>query len=118
MVTIEELAQAALNGDALLLRSLAQDLLQGTPNLSDLRRPSSQDLKVLATAASLAELFAQRLGQEPPQWSKEIGSLEAPVFLLKSAAEMKRLRTLCETQSPEPLRKRLLYAPPNFLEFA
>ena len=29
-----------------------------------------------------------------------------------------RLRALCEAESPEPLRKRFLYAPPNFLEFA
>jgi hypothetical protein len=34
------------------------------------------------------------------------------------AETMKRLRTLCETQAPEPMRKRRLYAPPIFLEFA
>jgi hypothetical protein len=30
---------------------------------------------------------------------------------------MKRLRTLCETQSPEPLRRQNLYTPPDFLKF-
>jgi hypothetical protein len=43
--------------------------------------------------------------------------LPEPIFLLEAAARMKRLRALCETQSPEPLRKRGFYAPPNFLEF-
>jgi hypothetical protein len=86
--------------------------------LSDFPRPQSDDPRILAASASLVELFAERLHQDPPEWSKEIGSLETPVFLVKAAGEMKRLRTLCETQSPEPLRKRGFYAPPNFLEFA
>ena len=38
--------------------------------------------------------------------------------LLESATTLKRLRILCETESPLPLRRRGLYAPPNFLEFA
>ena len=32
--------------------------------------------------------------------------------------KLRLLRALCETQAPEPLRKRRLSAPPNFLEFA
>jgi hypothetical protein len=31
---------------------------------------------------------------------------------------MKRLREVWVTESPEPLRKRGFYAPPNLLEFA
>ena len=56
--------------------------------------------------------------QTPPSWTKEIGALQEPFYLLQSAEKMKRLRLLCETQSPEPMRRRHLYAPPNFLEFA
>jgi hypothetical protein len=51
-------------------------------------------------------------------WVKNVSPLTEPVFLLKSAATMKRLRFLCETESPEALRKRGFYAPPNYLEFA
>lgn len=116
MVRIEQLATAALNQDALRLRSLAQDLLREQPILRDCPRPSAVDFKTLAAAASLIELLALRLRQDPPSWTNEIGPLAEPIHLLKAAATMKRLRVLCEQQAPEPLRKRGFYAPPNFLE--
>ena len=118
MVKIEELAVAAMNQDSLLLRSLTQDLLHEHPNLRVHPRPRTSDLKVLAAAASLIELLAQRLHQEPPPWTNEVGALPEPIHFLKAAATMKHLRALCEQQAPEPLRKRGFYAPPNFLESA
>jgi len=118
MVQIEQLAEAALNGEGLLLRSLTQDFVRENPRLADIPKPVVNDAPVLAASASLIELFAARLKQDPPVWTKSIGPLTEPVFLLKAAATMKRLRLLCETESPEPLRKRGFYAPPNYLEFA
>lgn len=118
MEQIEQLAQAALARDHLKLRSLVQDLTRAKLDWSKLPRPSTNDPRLLAMSAALAELIALRNHQNPPVWTKEIGALKEPFFLLESAATMKRLRTLCETQSPEPMRKRLLYAPPHFLEFA
>jgi hypothetical protein len=118
MAKIEELAEAAINQDSLLLRSLAQDFLIEHPNLRACPRPRTSDLKILAAAASLIELLAERLHQEPPAWTREIGPLPEPIYLVKAAATMKRLRALCERQAPEPLRKRGFYAPPNFLESA
>lgn len=118
MVTIEQLAEAALNQESLLLRSLTQDLLRERPVLSEYPKPQTDDLRLLAAAASLVELFALRLRQTPPRWTKDVGALPEPIYLLKAAASMKHLRVLCETQAPEPLRKRGFYAPPNFLEFA
>jgi hypothetical protein len=118
MVTLEQLAEAALNRESLLLRSLTQDLLRETPNLSDCLKPQTDDPRILAAAASLVELLALRLRQAPPKWTKDVGALSEPVYLLKAAETMKRLRTLCETDAPDPLRKRGFYAPPNFLEFA
>ena len=118
MVKIEQLAEAALSGDSLLLRSLTQDFLRERSRLGEYPRPSTTDRRVLAVAASLIELFAMRRQQNPPQWTKDVEPLPEPIFLLKSVAGMARLRALCETQSPEPLRRRGLYAPPNFLEFA
>ena len=67
--------------------------------------------------AALLELFASRMKQEAPSWTAEVGPLSEPIFLLKAAETMKRLRQLCEAEAPEPLRKRGLYAPPNYLEF-
>ena len=118
MVTIEQLAEAALNGESLLLRSLTQDLLRERPSLSECPKPQTNDSRTLAAAASLVELLASRLHQAPPTWTKDVGALPEPIYLLKAAASMKRLRQLCETEAPEPLRKRGFYAPPNFLEFA
>ena len=81
-------------------------------------RPQTGDERVLAAAASLIELFAERSKQNPPSWTKKIGALKEPIYLVPSADKMKRLRELCENESPQPLRKRGFYAPPNFLEFA
>lgn len=118
MVQIEQLAQAALERDHLKLRSLVQDFVRAKIDYSNLARPTTTDARLLVLSAALTELLAQRNNQTPPAWTKEIGALKEPFFLLESALTMKRLRILCETQSPEPMRKRLLYAPPNFLEFA
>lgn len=118
MELIEQLAQAALERDHLKLRSFVQDFALSRTDFSKLPRPAITDTRLLVISAALTELLAQRNNQTPPAWTKEIGALKEPFFLLESAATMKRLRALCETQSPEPMRKRLLYAPPHFLEFA
>jgi hypothetical protein len=73
---------------------------------------------MLALAAGLLELFAQRLNQPSPAWTQLVGALPEPLYLLKAAHTLRRLRELCESQSPEPLRRRNLYASPNYLEMA
>jgi hypothetical protein len=118
MVTLEQLANAVLQRDGLLARSLSQDFLYGTKILSDVPRPDSSDDRLLAAAAAIIELFALQRHQTPPSWTRDVGPLAEPFFLVAAAEHMKRLRVLCETQAPEPLRKRGLYAPPNFLVFA
>ena len=118
MVTLEQLAETALAGEALALRSLSQDWLHENPRISDCPRPHSTDPEVMAVAASLAELFADRAGQTSPQWSRGIGPLAQPRYLLRAAATMKRLRHMCEVESPPSLRRRNLFAPAEFLRFA
>ena len=118
MEKLEALARAALDNDSLLLRSLCQDLVRETPLLEDCTRPETSDEQVLAASASILELLALRACQVPPPWTQEIGPLARPIYLVPSALSMKHLRLLCEKESPEPLRKRGFYAPPNFLEFA
>jgi hypothetical protein len=97
---------------------ILNELITGIADWSVIPRPTTKDERLLVMSASLAELLASRQKQAPPAWTNEIGALQEPFFLLQSTAEMKRLRILCGTQSPEPKRKRRLYAPPNFLEFA
>ena len=118
MPKLEDLAQAALTGDALRLRQLAHDWLRANPHLSDCPPPNSNDPRVPIIAAALIELFADRLNQQPPTWTAQIPSLANPLYLLKSAQTMPRLRAMCQAESPPPLRKRNLFAPANFLSFA
>ncbi|MBV7337918.1 hypothetical protein KFU94_58750 [Chloroflexi bacterium TSY] len=118
MVQIEQLAKAVLNGEGLLARSLTQDFFRENPRLVDIVKPAVEDMRILAVSASLIELFALRMKQDAPAWTRDIGPLVEPIYLVGAVASMKRLRTLCETESPEPLRKRGFYAPPNYPEFA
>jgi hypothetical protein len=118
MVTLDELAQAALAGEALRLRSLSQDWLRENPDMKFVRAPASLDRNVRAFAAAFVEMFADRLGHSPPPWAAEVPGTSEPLFLLKEARTMRRLRVLCLEHSPLPLRRRKLYAPPDYLSFA
>ena len=44
-------------------------------------RPDGVDDRELAVAAGLTELLAQRVGAEPPSWTKSIGANREAVFL-------------------------------------
>ena len=118
MSAIDDLADAALSGDALLLRSITQDWLRGILQFSDIPAPLSRDQSRRAVAAGLVEMFAERAGQLPPPWTRDIHAALEPLFLLREARTMKRLRMLCEQESPIPLRHRRIYVPPDFLTFA
>ena len=117
MEMIEQMAEAAISYDSLRLRSLVQDWIRSGLPVSDFRQPDQDDTKILAISAALVELLAGMRGEKPPQWTHAIGPLDEPFYLVESSTRMKRLRILCETQSPEPMRRRL-YAPPHFLQFA
>jgi hypothetical protein len=118
-VTIEQIASKALEGNDRLLRGMVMALLDENPTLSDILRPQTDDQRILAASASLLELFAQRSNQSPPEWTKEIGPLPEPVYLVNGIGPATRgyLRRIADAQSPEPLRKRGFLATPNYLTF-
>jgi hypothetical protein len=118
MAQIEQIAKVALQRESLILRSLVQEFLRNQPVLADVSPPQTEDQTVVAMSAALLELFAVRTGQKPPTWTASIGPVAEPIYLLKAAAQMKRLKQLCFQESPDPLRKRNFYAPPDFLVFA
>ena len=95
-----------------------QDFLRSQPKLADVPPLQSEDESLLAMSAALLELLALRTNQAPPPWTASVGPVKEPFYLLKSAAQMKRLRQLCQQESPEPLRTRRFYAPPDYLAFA
>lgn len=117
MVTLEEIARTALAGDALATRSMVQDWLGSGLRLAEVGKPLTGDELVLAASAGLVEMLAERSGQVAPVWTKEVGGVAEARYLLKSAATMKRLRRMCEEESPMPLRRRNLFAPANYLSF-
>jgi hypothetical protein len=118
MIRLEEIAIAALAGDALLARSRAQEFLATAVNFADVPIPPTTDATVLAVSAALIELFATRRGEPPPDWSRDVGPLSEPLFLLRSAARMPRLRRMCELDSPAPMRRRRIFVPSNYLSAA
>lgn len=118
MTSLEEIARTALHGDPLTLRSLVQDWLGSSPCLAEVACPATSDPAVLAVSAALAELFAECTGQSAPAWTSAVSGLPEATFLVRSAATMKHLRRMCEEESPWPLKRRNLFAPANYLQFA
>ncbi len=118
MVTLEHVVDAVLAGDSLAVRSLVQDFLASHPILTTVPRPSLADGQPMAVAAALTELFSERRRQAPPTWTRTVGPAPEALYLVRSAITMPRLRQLCEDAGPEPLRRRRLYAPPDYLVFA
>jgi hypothetical protein len=72
----------------------------------------------MAVAAGVTEVLAAQSGQSPPAWTARVVAAPEPIFLVRAAAEMPRLRLSCEEDGPEPLRRRGVYAPPEFLTAA
>lgn len=118
MITIESIARSALDKDNLKTRSLVQEFFRSDPTIAEIPYPQLEDRTTLSMAAALLELFALRRNTKAPTWTTGIDGSAEPIFLVKSASRMKRLRELCLRESPEPLRKRHFYAPPDYLDFA
>ena len=85
---------------------------------TDVPRPAGWSAMELAVAAGIVELFASRAHQAPPSWTAAVGAAPEPMYLVRAAETMPRLRRSCETEGPEPLRVQRLYAPPEFLTAA
>jgi hypothetical protein len=93
MGRLDDIANAAIAGEALQLRSLVQDWLLERPRLSDCARPESTDERVVVVAAALVELLAQRLGQAPPPWTREVGPLGRVAVYAACGPESRRRTT-------------------------
>lgn len=118
MINLDDVATAALNRDALQLRSLVQDFVRSGEKLANVPPPTTRDSRLLAVAAAVVELLAERTGQSAPDWTASIGAVPEPMFLVAAAERLPSLRQLCQDESPEPLKRRKLFAPPNYLTWA
>ena len=115
---LADLVRSLLERDALSARQWVADAIAEGLCLSDLPQPPGLSATGLAVAAGVAELLAGRMGQAAPPWTAAVPACPEPLYLVEAAATMPRLRRLCETGGPEPLRRRRLFAPPEFLSVA
>jgi hypothetical protein len=115
---LRDLVRALLSFDALVARQWVADSLRAGIVWAAIPEPADLDAVGLGVAAGIAELLAARAGQAPPPWAGAVAAAPTPVYLVKAARTMPRLRQLCEQEGPEPLRRRGILAPPEFLKVA
>jgi hypothetical protein len=117
-VDIRDLVAALVDRDALRARQWVADAKRAGFDWATVKAPFGLDALGLAVAAALVELMAERNGAEPPSWTRTVPAAPQRVFLVRAAESLPRLRRLCEDEGPEPLRRRGLLAPPDFLTAA
>jgi hypothetical protein len=116
---LKDLVRALLSYDGLTARQWIADAARNEFVWTTVPAPSPEmDPTERALTAGLAELMAARARQAPPTWTAAIPPAPKTLFLVRAAATMPRLRALCEREGPEPLRRRGLLAPPDFLSIA
>jgi hypothetical protein len=115
---LEDLVEALMNLDSLRARQWVADALANSVEWATMERPAGLSREEMAVAAGVAELLAQRAAQQPPAWTSEIQQSPTKIWLVRWAESMPRLRRLCEQEGPEPLRRRQVLAPPEFLTVA
>lgn len=115
---IAELIRALATFDTLSARQWVADAGREGIEWSRVAAPPIDDPLEMAIAASMVELLAERAGQRPPDWTRTVPPAPQPTFLVRAAASMPRTRRMCEEEGPEPLRRRGIFAPPDFLTVA
>lgn len=115
IISIEQLAEVLLARDAFGLRLLVQAWMRDAPQFATIPQPQTDDPRVLTVAAALVELFALRNHEKSPAWTSAVGPLADPFFVMRRAERPGFTRDLCLSESPEPFKRRNIFAPPNFL---
>jgi hypothetical protein len=115
VTALAEVVQAAKRGDDLVVRQWVADCQREGVEWSAFKMPADIFGDDLAVAAALVETMATSMFQSPPAWTGAVGAASEDVYLVPSAREMPRTRELCQTQGPEPMRKRRILAPPGYL---
>ena len=115
---LRDLVLALMKSDALSARQWVADATRAKLQWSEVAKPLGLDPVEMAVAAGIVELLAQRAGENSPAWTGQVPAAPHPVILVQSAKSMPRLLRLCEQEGPEPLRRRGILAPPDFLTAA
>lgn len=115
---LRDLVTLLLTHQTLAARQWVADAERTNLQYQSLPKPTGLDATEIAVAAGVVELLARRAGESPPTWTSAIGQAPTLILLVRAAATLPRLRHLCETEGPEPLRRRGILAPPDFLTVA
>jgi hypothetical protein len=115
---LRDLVRALLSFETLAARQWVADAQRSGVVWAEVPPPVGLDATGRAVAAGMAELLASRAGEPAPAWAASVPPAPERLFLIRAAASMPRLRAVCEREGPEPLRRRGLLAPPEFLTIA
>ena len=115
---LRDLVEAILAGDLLAARQWVDDARRAHVNWETLQCPHEFTGRQMTVAAGLVELFAHRAGEKPPTWTATVGAERDPVVLDPGLEDMPRSFAQAKALAPEPLRKRNLFALPDFLDVA
>jgi hypothetical protein len=113
---LRDLVRAILAGDLLTARQWVADAHRAHIQWDEMGRPSGLDDREMTVAAGLAELLAAREGTSPPRWATLVGPQQEPLFLDPGLEDMPRTLAHAKSDGPEPLRRRNLFAPADFLD--
>jgi len=117
-VDLRDLVDALVSRDALRARQWVADAGRAGFDWSRVAEPGGLDPLGLAVAAAVVEMMSGRRGSRPPSWTSAVPAAPQRLYLVRAAESLPRLRRLCEQEGPEPLRRRGLLAPPDFLTAA
>jgi hypothetical protein len=115
---LHDLIIALLAGDALFARQWVADAARAQVAWDRIAAPVGLDPSGMAVAAGIVEMLAERAGHVPPSWTASVPPAPEPVFLVRAARSMPRLRQSCEENGPLGLRRRRILAPADFLTAA
>ena len=115
---LRDLVNALVRGEALGARQWVADGTRAGWDWAAVGEPRGLNPLDLAVAASIVEMMAERQGTKPPSWTAAVPPAPTRLFLVCAAESLPRLRRLCEEEGPEPLRRRRILAPPDFLTAA
>jgi hypothetical protein len=113
---LRDLVRAILSGDLLAARQWVADARRARIRWEHVVRPSGLDDREMTVAAGIVELLAARSGTVAPPWTLAIGAQREPLFLDPGLQDMPRTLARAMTDGPEPLRRRNLFASPDFLD--
>lgn len=115
---IRELVDAIIVGDLLTARQCVADAQRMHVDWNRFEQPLDLTEREMSIAAGLIELFASRAGATPPLWTSRVGGVTEMLILDPGLEQMPRSFARARTAGPEPLRRRNMIAPPDFLDVA